>query len=73
MAEEKILTRHPLGKSGKSISKETYTATVMPARALTGESDSMHGEAVADFKPGDQAAIKVDPQRPAESLFLCAM
>jgi len=24
MAEEKILTRHPLGKSGKSISKETY-------------------------------------------------
>jgi hypothetical protein len=24
MAEEKILTRHPLGKSGRNISKETY-------------------------------------------------
>jgi hypothetical protein len=24
MAEEKILTKHPLGKSGKSISKESY-------------------------------------------------
>jgi len=33
----------------------------------------MHGEAVADFRPGDHAAIKVDTQRPAESLFLCAM
>lgn len=24
MAEEKILTRHPLGKNGKKISKQTY-------------------------------------------------
>jgi hypothetical protein len=24
MAEEKILTKHPLGKSGKNISKEKY-------------------------------------------------
>ena len=24
MAEEKILTKHPLGKSGKNISKQTY-------------------------------------------------
>ena len=24
MTEEKILTKHPLGKSGKNISKETY-------------------------------------------------
>lgn len=24
MTEEKILTRHPLGKSGKNISKQTY-------------------------------------------------
>ena len=39
-------------------------------RALTGESDSMHGEAVADFKPGDRVTIKVDPRRPEESLFL---
>jgi hypothetical protein len=41
-------------------------------RTLTGESDSMHGEAVADFKPGDRVSIKVDPQRPEQSLFLGA-
>ena len=39
-------------------------------RALTGESNSMHGEAVADFKPGDRVSIKVDPRQPEESLFL---
>jgi hypothetical protein len=39
-------------------------------RTLTGESHSMHGEAVADFKPGDRVSIKVDPQRPEQSLFL---
>jgi hypothetical protein len=39
-------------------------------RVLTGESDAMPGEMVADFKPGDRVAIKVDPQKPEESLFL---
>lgn len=39
-------------------------------RALIGESYSMHGEAVADCKPGDRVAIKVDPRRPEQSLFL---
>jgi hypothetical protein len=41
-------------------------------RTLTGESASMHGEAVADFKPGDRVRIKVDPRKPEESLFLGA-
>jgi Protein of unknown function (DUF3592) len=39
-------------------------------RALAGESHSMPGEAVADFKPGDRVTIKVDPQKPEVSLFL---
>jgi Co/Zn/Cd efflux system component len=39
-------------------------------RALTGESHSMHGEAVANFTPGDRVNIKVDPQKPEESLFV---
>jgi hypothetical protein len=28
------------------------------------------GEAVWAFKPGDQVLIKVDPQKPEDSLFL---
>ena len=39
-------------------------------RALTGESYSMHGEAAADFRPGDRVTIKVDPRQPEQSLFL---
>jgi uncharacterized protein DUF3592 len=39
-------------------------------RMLTGESGSMRGEMVADFKPGDRVAIKVDPRDPEDSLFL---
>ena len=41
MAEEKILTRHPLGKSGRSISKQKYDSlkkailSVLQARELT--------------------------------------
>lgn len=41
-------------------------------RSLAGESDPMTGEAVADFRPGDRVAIKVDPRRPEDSLFLGA-
>jgi hypothetical protein len=39
-------------------------------RTLSGESDNMAGEEVADFKPGDRVAIKVDPANPQDSLFL---
>jgi hypothetical protein len=39
-------------------------------RTLTGESDNMPGEMVADFKPGDRVRIKVDPGKPEESLLL---
>jgi Protein of unknown function (DUF3592) len=37
---------------------------------LQGESRALPGDAVADFKPGDRVRIKVDPQRPEQSLFL---
>jgi hypothetical protein len=39
-------------------------------RTLTGESDNMPGEMVADYKPGERVTIKVDPQTPEQSLFL---
>jgi hypothetical protein len=39
-------------------------------RKLTGESDAIAGERVADFKPGDTVQIKVDPSAPQDSLFL---
>jgi len=39
-------------------------------RTLTGESGNMPGDMVMDFKPGDRVRIKVDPQKPEESLFL---
>ena len=39
-------------------------------RKLVGESHSMAGVWVADFKPGDAVQIKVDPGRPEDSLFL---
>jgi Protein of unknown function (DUF3592) len=38
-------------------------------RTLTGESSTMRGGEVADFKPGDRVTVKVDPQRPEDSLF----
>lgn len=39
-------------------------------RTLTGESDNMPGDMAMDFKPGDRVSIKVDPQKPEESLFI---
>ncbi|HET7681470.1 MAG TPA: DUF3592 domain-containing protein [Xanthobacteraceae bacterium] len=39
-------------------------------RKLTGESHSLPGEWVAGFKPGDAVRIKVDPQKPEDSLFM---
>lgn len=39
---------------------------------LQGESRALQGEAVADFKPGDKVLVRVDPERPQESLFVGA-
>ena len=39
-------------------------------RALTGGSDSMPGELVMGYKPGDRVGIKVDPHKPEDSLFV---
>jgi hypothetical protein len=39
-------------------------------RTLTGESDNMPGEMVADFEPGDRVSIKVDPRKPEDSMFI---
>jgi hypothetical protein len=37
---------------------------------LEGKSRALPGHAVSSFKPGDRVQIKVDPQKPEESLFL---
>ena len=39
---------------------------------LEGKSRALPAEDVLGFKPGDQVQIKVDPQKPEESLFLGA-
>jgi hypothetical protein len=39
-------------------------------RQLTGASHSLTAEWVEGFKPGDAVAIKVDPAKPEDSLFL---
>ena len=39
-------------------------------QAFTGESRAMSAELAERYKPGDRVAIKVDAQRPGESLFL---
>ena len=39
-------------------------------RQLTGESHSLTGDWVEDFRPGDAVRIKVDPNKPEESLFM---
>lgn len=39
-------------------------------RKLIGESYSMPGDWVADFKPGDAVQIKVDPRKPEDTHFM---
>ena len=47
-----------------------YRYEYTKGRPLTGESRGMSAEAVERFRPGEPAAIKVDPQRPQTSLFI---
>ena len=44
MTEEKILTKHPLGKSGKNISKETYDLFRQSILATLKGKELTHGE-----------------------------
>lgn len=39
-------------------------------RTHNGESHSLTGEWVYDFRPGDKVAIKIDPAKPEDSLFM---
>ena len=39
-------------------------------RTLQGKSHMLTADAVEDFKPGDRVNIKIDPQKPEDSLFL---
>ncbi|MGH6769410.1 MAG: DUF3592 domain-containing protein [Xanthobacteraceae bacterium] len=47
-----------------------YRYEYTKGRPLDGKSHALPGEAVQGYRPGDQVTIKVDPQKPAESLFL---
>ncbi len=47
-----------------------YSYEYGKGQMLTGESRAMSAELAERFKPGDRVAIKVDAQRPEESLFL---
>jgi Protein of unknown function (DUF3592) len=39
-------------------------------RTFDGRSRALHGEDVWSYKPGDKIAIRIDPQKPEESLFV---
>ena len=47
-----------------------YHYEYISGQPLTGESRAMSVESVERYRPGDRVAIKVDAQRPEESLFL---
>ena len=49
-----------------------YRYEYTSGQSFTGESRAMSAELVERYKPGDRVAIKVDPQRPEESLFVGA-
>ena len=49
-----------------------YRYEYTKGRPLEAKSHAMPGEAVWAFKPGDKVLIKVDPEKPEESLFLKA-
>ena len=49
-----------------------YRYEYTKSRPLEGKSHALRGETVWAFKPGDNVLIKVDPQRPEDSLFLGA-
>lgn len=49
-----------------------YRYTDGIGRMHEGQSRALAAEAVAGFKPGDRVNIKIDPQRPEQSLFLGA-
>ena len=44
MAEEKILTKHPQGKSGRNISKKTYDTVKTAILAALGKKELTHTE-----------------------------
>lgn len=47
-----------------------YRYEYTKGRLLEGKSRALPGEAVQGLAPGDRVNIKVDPQKPEESLFL---
>jgi hypothetical protein len=47
-----------------------YRYEYTKGRPLEGKSRAFPGEAVEGFRPGDRVHIKVDPQKPEESMFL---
>ena len=44
MAEEKILTRHPQGKTGRNINRETYETLKATILAALGKKELTHNE-----------------------------
>ena len=47
-----------------------YRYEYTKGRPLEGKSRAFPGEAVKGFRPGDRVHIKIDPQKPEESMFL---
>ena len=50
MAEEKILTKHPQGKTGRNISRETYETVKAAILAALGKKELTHDELFEQLK-----------------------
>lgn len=64
--------RSPLAINRQPRWHVVYRYEYAQGRPLSGRSRALASEAVQGFRPGDRVRIKVNPQRPEESLFLGA-
>ncbi|HEV2835875.1 MAG TPA: hypothetical protein VGW58_11190 [Pyrinomonadaceae bacterium] len=57
MAEEKILTKHPQGKTGRNISKKTYETVKQAILSALGKKELTHSELFAQLNKKLQGKV----------------
>jgi Family of unknown function (DUF6958) len=70
MAEAKILTRHPQGKSGKNISQEKYDTVKEAMLAVLAGKELTHGELMAALEARLRGRFEANVQWYGETLKL---
>ncbi len=64
------IRRSPIDINRQARWHVVYRYEYTTGRTLEGKSRALTGEAVEGFRPGDSVAIKVDPRKPEDCLFL---